>query len=146
MPQATLVERALAYILRGLTLTIIFICLMDAINVDVIFAAVSGNMRYQDNPAITDSQFDTGSATQAYINIFAQAAPINHLPASKIAITYKFLGTTIYEDVDSPTVLDGGSTVSLIYCIRAYKGDAANSYAHVRPTLDRTISFLRILI
>jgi hypothetical protein len=119
--------------------------LMDAINVDVIYASIVGDMHYHDNPAILDSQFDSGVplAPSSILGIQVQAEQHS---AAAVQAPLKFSGTIVYEDVDSPTVLDGESTSDLVYELKAYVSAPDPVVQDVTPLVDRTISFLRILI
>jgi len=146
----TLFERVLGRGLRLFTLAVTFICLMDAINVDVIYAALGGDMRYQDNPAIVDSQFDSGvlqlDASQSFFQHFDQSISRHQRDRTVLQAPIKFLGTVIYEDVDSPTVLDGATTSTLIYYLLPTTPFQKVRSEGALAAFDRPISFLQLLI
>jgi hypothetical protein len=136
--------RVLRHFARVVACVVMMTYLLDAINVDVIYAAVSGDMHYHDNPEILDSQFDSGCvATATVLGVAVQ--PTGH-SSTTVQAPVKFTGTIVYEDVDSPTVLDGESQHDLVYEIAVYVSAPEPDPASVTPSMDRTISFLRILI
>ncbi len=129
----------------------ILVFFADAINVNILYAAIIGNFQFQDNPLILDSATDTTSVVpnvvRPHINYFVVckydggATTLSKLP--------KFYGTKIIEDEDSPTILDGcSSTATLTYDIRSYAPieEAALPASALSPTLDRTITFGRLQI
>ncbi len=133
------------HVARVLACVVMMTYLLDAINIDVIYAAVTGDMHYHDNPAILDSQFDSGTTADAPSVVGIPVQLASH-SATTLQAPVKFSGTIVYEDVDSPTVLDGESQSDLVYEIAVYISAPEPTRALVIPLVDRTISFLRILI
>jgi len=144
-------SRAAAHLARIGALCTILVFFADAINVNILYAAILGNFQFQDNPYILDSASDATSVVpnvvRPHINYFEVAkydggrTSISNIP--------KFHGTTIIEDEDSPTILDGcSSTATLTYDIRSYAPieEAALPASALSPTLDRTITFGRLQI
>ena len=134
---------------RLIALFTVFVFFMDTINIDVLYAGMKGNIRFEDNPLILDSQFDTTPVAQNtgnttnYFSLVKSTATRTELSSKSIK---KFFGTTIIEDVDSPTVLDGSSTATLEYYLRPFF-----IFSEVQkpcpPTIfNRTITFLCLLI
>lgn len=127
----------------------VFVFLLDTINADVLIAAIAGEIRFEDNPLILDSQFDAtraGDGVHVHTNAFELAKFDGGAKCLHSHATPRFFGTTIIEDVDSPTVLDGASTATLNYSI---KPDFRHSEAITETpptTIDRTISFSCLLI
>jgi hypothetical protein len=119
---------------------LIFIFLMDAINVDILYAAMQGDMLYSDNPAIVDSALDTNTAQ------FYQASSVHRdIPAkvSKCAILH---GHIVFEDVDSPTVLECDNTATLLGECFLYPDLETVSLTSDSPVFDRPITFLQLRI
>ncbi len=135
---------------RAIALSALLTFTMDALNVDVLLAAVIGQVSFQDNPEILDSAFDTTPVASASAIHAAQGlpstAPSRQQSVSGTRILHAFQGTIIVEDVDSPTVLDGSNTEMLVHDVQhRYSKPVPSEHSTVLIT-DRTISFLRILI
>ncbi|HEX5316647.1 MAG TPA: hypothetical protein VFX22_08350 [Candidatus Kapabacteria bacterium] len=129
----------------------ILVFFADTINVNIIYAAIVGNFQFQDNPYILDSASDATSiipnVVRPHINYFKVAKYDGG--RTTVSTIPKFHGTTIVEDEDSPTILDGcSSTATLTYDIRSYAPteEAALPISELSPTLDRTITFGRLQI
>ena len=137
--------RVLRHAIRALAFGVMLTYLCDAINIDVIYAAISGDMQYHDNPAILDSQFDTGN-TATLIQLPGGHTATNAHTDQVLYAPQKCVGTIVYEDVDSPTVLDADSQTDLVYEVSNYTRCPDPAPLIVHTPLDRTISFLRILI
>lgn len=140
--------KMLSCTVRSLYLLITFLCFLDAVNADVLYASARGDVHFQDNPLIVDSQFDTSSVTATPVGATSiyRTAVLSHHSGIESTVFFHFLGTTLYEDVDSPTVLDGASTSTLTYHILPSIVKFKIERESVVTPLDRTISFLQLLI
>jgi hypothetical protein len=132
--------------LRMVLFFVVFCFIADALNLDVLYAAATGAVSFEDNPDILDSVFDT---TPAHPPETVQNAQLT-LPLGKKTfsknVTHIFDGTIIAEDADSPTVLDAftseaitSRTLPVLYSSSEERGSAD-------ITFDRTTRFLCILI
>jgi len=126
-----------------IALALCFLFTMDAINIDVLYAEAQEHYAYHDNPSIVDSQFDT---TFQAIPYTSQGTSIQNIAKVKFNNHLKFKGAILYEDIDSPTVLDGTSTQTLITSFRSYFIGYSAPEHTVHTTFDRTISYLCLLI
>ena len=129
----------------------ILVFFADAINVNILYAAIIGEIQFQDNPLILDSASDSTSVApnvvQPHINYFEVCKFAGG--ATTLSPIPKFHGSTIIEDEDSPTILDGcSSTATLTYDLRSYAPteESALPASALSPTLDRTITFGRLQI
>jgi hypothetical protein len=139
-----------AHLARMGALFTVLVFFADTINVDILYAAIIGDVQFQDNPLILDSATDSTSIVPTiqppHINYYELAKYDGGPTQISRHIVPKFLGTTIIEDEDSPTVLDGATTSSLTYVFH-------NQFARTRideesavTTLDRTITYSRLMI
>ena len=130
-----------------LTLLVFF---ADTINVDILYAAIIGDIRFDDNPLILDSATDSTSVIpdilQPHVNYFAAAKYDGGASNVHRHVMPRFFGTTIIEDADSPAVLDGESTGNLTYDLQSYYTQAKIDEQSAVTTLDRTITYNRLLI
>jgi hypothetical protein len=122
----------------------------DTINVDILYAAIIGDIRFDDNPLILDSASDSTSVIpdvlQPHVNYFAAAKFDGGASNIHRHAKSRFFGTTIIEDEDSPAVLDGESTANLTYDLQSYYTQAKIDEQSAVTTLDRTITYARLLI
>jgi hypothetical protein len=142
--------RFAAYLARIGSLITVLIFFADTINADILYAAIVGQVRFEDNPLILDSATDQTSVVpdivRPHINYFQLA---NYDGGAKEFARHsvpQFHGTTISEDEDSPTVLDGATTQSLTYVVRTYFAHITIDQESAVPTLDRTITYGCLLI
>jgi hypothetical protein len=149
-------QRVAAHLARIGSLLTVFVFFADTINADILYAAIIGDVRFEDNPLILDSATDGTSviptAIQPHTNYFqlakyepattlgggANQVGRHHLPA--------FHGTTIAEDADSLSVLDGATTAAFTFSILRYSPDLTIGVESASPTLDRTITYGCLLI
>ncbi len=138
--------RVAAHIVRFVALLNILVFFSDTINVNILYAAILGDVQFQDNPYILDSATDSTNIAPnivtPHVNYFELAkfdgGPTN---VSRHG-AQNFCGTTIVEDEDSPGTLAGDSTATLTYDIRSYAPtEAATLHERAAPVLDRTITF-----
>ena len=85
-------------------------------------------------------------ALQPHVNYFAAAKHDGGASNMHRHIVPRFFGTTIIEDVDSPAVLDGESTANLTYDLHSYFTKAKIDSESAVTTLDRKITYSRLLI
>ena len=140
--------RLASHLARVGALFTVLVFFADTINADILYAAIKGDVRFQDNPLILDSATDGTS-------VVPDIAPPDYFKLAKFdggaksvskTVQYKFPGTTILEDVDSPTVLDGASTQTLTYeALPSYTHETIDETSAI-TTLDRTITYSRLLI
>ena len=121
----------------------------DTINVDVLYASLKGNVTFVDDPSISDSLFDTGSQHHSsdfdapvHLNTHQRFTSVDH----RHIAGDNLVKNVISEDEDSPGIAD--ATLSSSF---AEKGELPRptSEADVDstiPDIDRTISYLKILI
>ena len=139
--------RYAAHIVRVVALLNILVFFSDTINVNILYAAIIGDVQFQDNPYILDSATDTTSiapnVTSPHVNYFAVAKYAErHNTTVAHHAKSTFSGSTIIEDEDSPGVLECDSTATLNYEIRSYAPtEAATLQERTLSTLDRTITF-----
>jgi hypothetical protein len=136
--------RTAVHLVRIIAVLNILVFFADTINADILFAAIIGNVQFQDNPLILDSASDSTSVAptilRPHINYFEAAKYAGG--TTRLSVVPRFLGTTIIEDVDSPSVLDGETTAILTYNIRSYAPmEEALPPASAPTSLDRTITF-----
>ncbi len=122
---------------------VLLIFIADAINVDVLYAMAIGDLQFQDNPDIFDSQFDSTPVCPA--PTIATHGPRNSTLAQR-ALNHKFRGTIILEDIDSPTVLDGTVSSNLLSSVLEFFVQKDHNSSSAILSFDRTISFQRLLI
>ncbi len=143
-------SRHAAYVARLLALLSIFVFFLDTINADILYAALAGDVRFEDNPLIVDSATDQTSVVPAlavHVNYFALAKYDGGSSSMAKRIIPRFYGMTILEDVDSPTVLDGESTESLTAStVKHSFANPRSAGASLFATRDRTITYGRLLI
>jgi hypothetical protein len=113
---------------------------MDAINVDILYAAMQGDLLYSDNPAIVDSALDTNTAQ------FYQASAVHRDISAKINQSVILHGHTVFEDADSPTILECDNTGTLIGECFLYPEFEVLSVTADAPAIDRPITFLQLRI
>lgn len=139
-------QRAGALLAQGIALFTVLVFFADTINADILYAAIIGDVQFQDNPLILDSATDSTNiipeALQPHVNYFA-IAKYEHSGATNVKRhhTPKFFGTTILEDVDSPGVLDGATTETLTYEFQSYFTLARIDEPSAMTTHDRTITY-----
>lgn len=144
-------SRIVASLARLGALLTVLVFFADTINADILYAAIMGDVRFEDNPLILDSATDATSVvpnvTQAHPNYF-ELAKYNDSGAKQVhrAVIPRFYGTTILEDVDSPSVLDGETTDALTFSLHSYDPALKFDRANTPTTLDRTITYSRLLI
>jgi hypothetical protein len=142
--------RLASYVAKTGALLTVLVFFADTINADILYAAIIGDVQFQDNPLILDSATDATSVIPAqfvHANYFALAKFDS--PQSKHMSqpgTHHFYGTTIQEDEDSPTVLDGATTATLTFSIRSYDPSPMPELHSTRYALDRTTRFGVMLI
>jgi hypothetical protein len=138
-------SRAAAHLARMGALLTILIFFADTINADILYAAIIGDVQFQDNPLILDSASDATSVVpnvvQPHVNYFALAKYDGGATTIARHAAPRFHGTTIIEDEDSPSVLDGGTTATLTYDIQSYYTQATIDEKSALTTLDRTITY-----
>jgi hypothetical protein len=138
-----------AHMARMGSLMTVLIFFLDTINADIIYAAIIGDVRFEDNPLILDSATDSTSVipNTAQPNYF-QLAKFDGGSATNVHkhVLPRFLGTTIIEDADSPTVLDGATTQTLTFVVTSYFAQLKVAGESTIPTLDRTITYGCLLI
>lgn len=138
-------QRIAAHLAQLGALFTVLVFFLDTINADILYAAIRGEIRFQDNPLILDSATDATSvvpdAVAPHINYF-QLAKYDGGPKQLSQHRQpRFHGTTIIEDEDSPTVLDGATTDTLTYDIVSYYTQAKIEEESALTTLDRTITY-----
>ena len=143
-------QRVGAHLAQLGALFTLLIFFADTINVDILYAAIIGDIRFDDNPLIIDSACDSTSVIpdvlQPHVNYFAVAKYDGGASNIHGHAKSRFFGTTIIEDVDSPAVLDGESTDNLTYDLQSYYTRAKIDSESAVTTLDRTITYSRLLI
>ena len=121
----------------------------DCVNIDVLYATMKGGtINFVDNPDISDDLFDTGNMHHA--SDFD--APAHHNDHHKFSSRDKNLDgngmikNVIYEDEDSPGIED--ATLSSTFAAQGEmpRPESENHSEDIVQTLDRTISYQRILI
>ena len=142
--------RVAAHLARIGALFTVLVFFADTINVDILYAAVIGDIRFEDNPLILDSATDSTSIVPdihaPHINYYELAKYDGGASNISRHVIPRFLGTTITEDEDSPTVLDGATTQSLTYVFHTPFTRIQIDEESAVTTLDRTISYGRLLI
>ena len=142
--------RIAAHLARMGALFTVLVFFADTINVDILYAAIIGDVQFQDNPLILDSATDSTSIVPdihaPHINYYELAKYDDGPTQISRHIIPKFLGTTIIEDEDSPTVLDGANTETLTYDIQSYFTLGKIDSESAVTTLDRTITYGCLLI
>ena len=121
----------------------------DCINIDILFASVkSGRISFVDNPSISDSLFDTGNSS--HVSVFdAPAHQNDHLKfsaKSKHISSENLVKNVICEDEDSPGIEDAMLSSSFAAQGELPRPESEFQFDHIVQTLDRTISYQRILI
>ena len=143
-------QRVGAHLAQLGALFTVLIFFADTINADILYAAIIGDVQFQDNPLILDSATDSTSVIPDclahHVNYFAVAKYDGGSSNIHRHIVPRFFGTTIIEDADSPGVLDGASTETLTYDIQSYFTQAKIDEQSAVTTLDRTITYSRLLI
>jgi hypothetical protein len=143
-------QRVGAHLAQLGALFTLLIFFADTINVDILYAAIIGDIRFDDNPLILDSATDSTSVIpdvlQPHVNFFAAAKYDGGSSNIHRHIVPRFFGTTIIEDADSPAVLDGESTENLTYDIKSYFTQSKIDEQSAVTTLDRTITYGCLLI
>jgi hypothetical protein len=138
-------QRVAAHFAQLGALITILVFFADTINADILYAAIIGEVQFQDNPLILDSATDGTSvipdALQPHINYYAAAKYDGGASTIQRHVVPRFLGTTIVEDVDSPGVLDGSTTETLNYDFQSYFIQAKIDEESALTTLDRTIAY-----
>jgi hypothetical protein len=120
----------------------------DCINIDVLYASLKGKVTFVDNPSISDSLFDTGNSH----HISAFDAPVHQNNHQKF--TGKDSGfrrdnivkNVINEDEDSPGIEDAMLSSSFAEQGELPRPESEFQAGSTIQTLDRTISYQRILI
>ena len=142
--------RVAAHFARVGAIFTILVFFGDTINVDILYAAIIGDVQFQDNPLILDSATDGTSVVPTiqppHINYYELAKYDGGPTNASRHVVPRFFGTTIIEDEDSPTVLDGANTESLTYDIQSYFTEAKIDSESAVTTLDRTITYGCLLI
>src|SRR6185312_13568019 len=133
LPYGVTPSKAHSRIARALALFLCFVFTMDAINIDVLYAEAQENYSYQDNPGIVDSQFDT---TFQATTCTSHSTDLQKETA-KFKRHEKLKGAILYEDIDSPTVLDGASTQTLVASFKSYFVKRSIEEPSVYTTFDR---------
>jgi hypothetical protein len=143
-------QRVAAHLARIGSLLTVLIFFADTINADILYAAIIGDIQFQDNPLILDSATDSTSVVpdihSPHINYFELAKYDGGATQISRHIIPKFFGTTIIEDEDSPTVLDGATTSSLTYVFHNQFARLQIDEESAVTTLDRTITYSRLMI
>jgi hypothetical protein len=143
-------QRVSAHLAQLGALFTLLVFFADTINVDILYAAIIGDIRFDDNPLILDSATDSTSVIpdilQPHVNYFAAAKYDGGASNIHGHAKSRFFGTTIIEDVDSPAVLDGESTDNLTYDIKSYFTQTKVDEVSAVTTLDRTITYSRLQI
>jgi hypothetical protein len=143
-------QRVGAHLAQLGALFTLLIFFADTINADILYAAIIGDVQFEDNPLILDSATDSTSvvpdAFQAHVNYFAAAKYDGGTSNVHRHVVPRFFGTTIIEDADSPAVLDGESTENLTYDFKSYFTQTKIDEESAVTTLDRTITYSRLLI
>ena len=120
----------------------------DCINIDVLFATVKGGtISFVDNPEISDSLFDTGNSH--HVSVFD--APSHHNSNQKFSQksskpSGNLVKNVIYEDEDSPGIEDAILSSSFSAQAEMPRPESELQADGIIQTLDRTISYQRILI
>ena len=144
------IARVGAHLARLGSLITVLVFFADTINADILYAAIIGQVRFEDNPLILDSATDSTSivpdVVKPHINYFQLAQCDGGAKQLGEHSVPRFLGTTITEDEDSPTVLDGATTQSLTFVFQTYFARAPIPETSAIPTLDRTIAYGCLLI
>ncbi len=143
-------QRVGAYLAQIGALFTVLVFFADTINADILYAAIVGDVQFQDNPLILDSATDSTSVVPDcfahHVNYFAASKYDEGATNVHRHIVPRFFGTTIIEDADSPGVLDGASTATLTYDFQSYYIKAKIEEQSAVTTLDRTITYSRLLI
>lgn len=134
------------HVVRFVALLNILVFFSDTININILYAAIIGDVQFQDNPYILDSATDSTNVApnvvKPHVNYFALAKYNEGRTNLSQHTTSKFSGTTIIEDEDSPGVLECDSTATLTYELRSYAPtEVAILPERAPPMLDRTITF-----
>ena len=126
-----------------------FVFISDTLNLDVIAASLRGRIQFVDDAAISDSLFDTGSIS--HLSVFDACVKTNdhvRFTASAKNIVKGDLTrlNTVYEDEDSPGIEDAhtSNALSADILVPLPKSDAA--IVSEPLSIDRTISFGKLLI
>ena len=144
-------SRAAVLLARMGALLTVVVFFADTINADILYAAIAGDVQFQDNPLILDSSTDSTSVIPAslapHVNYF-QLAKFDNGKQKQVGnrLLTHFHGTTIIEDVDSPSVLDGETTATLSYSVAVYDPTLIVREEGAIATLDRTITYSRLQI
>jgi hypothetical protein len=125
----------------------LFVC--DTINIDVLYASFKGDVTFIDDPSISDSLFDIGS----FQHSSAFDAPVHSITHQKFtAKDHRNFGNNnrvknvINEDEDSPGVADAVLSSSFAEQGELPRPESEAEAEDAVQTLDRTISYQRILI
>ncbi len=145
------VQRVTALLAQSIAIFTVLVFFADTINADILYAAILGDVQFQDNPLILDSATDSTSiipdALLPHANYFSLAKfDQGGTKTVKGHRLPKFFGTTILEDVDSPGVLDGATTETLTFEFQSYFTLARIDESSAVTTLDRTITFASLKI
>ncbi len=121
----------------------------DTINIDVLYASLKGDVTFVDDPSISDSLFDTGSAQHSS----AFDAPVHsNIHQSFTSKDTRRIGgdnvvkNVINEDEDSPGIADAILSSSFSEQGELPRPESEYGIDDTIPCLDRTISYQRILI
>ncbi|MDP4198234.1 MAG: hypothetical protein Q8922_04945 [Bacteroidota bacterium] len=143
-------QRVAAQLARVVSIITVLVFFADTINADILYAAIKGDVRFDDNPLILDSATDGTGVIPAslvpHTNYFALAKYDGGAKQISRHIIPRFHGTTIIEDADSPSVLDGATTATLTFSCFQYDPTLKIDQASATPMLDRTITYSRLLI
>lgn len=143
-------QRVAAHLARIGSLLTILVFFADTINADILYAAIIGDVRFEDNPLILDSATDGTSvipvAIQPHTNYFQLAKYDGGAKKMSQHAIPRFHGTTITEDADSPSVLDGSTTAAFTFSILPSDPVVQIRRERASPTLDRTITYGCLLI
>jgi len=125
----------------------LFVC--DTINIDVLWASVKGDVTFVDDPSISDSLFDTGSAHHSSAFDAPVHANSHHYFTGKDNRRIKddnLVKNVIAEDEDSPGIAD--AVLSSSYADQSIlpRPESNEQADDTIAFLDRTINYQRILI
>ena len=143
------VQRIAARLARLVSLATVLIFFADTINADILFAAIVGDIRFADNPLILDSATDgTSVIPDNHTSHFHVVQPTSKADAGTFSrhLIPRFFGTTVTEDEDSPTVLDGATTATINVSVAPDHLAPKLVQSSPIPSFDRTITYGRLLI
>jgi hypothetical protein len=131
---------------RLLTALFFFIYTADTLNLNVLYAAVVGQIEFVDNPDVEDSLFDISTPTASpatFITYTSSKIPVSDVTIAKTSANFR---TRVYEDIDAVGIDDAHTSADFVVALLPYPPNTSE-YAHTTDLIiDRIIAFRQLLI